>query len=86
MFVCPGEGIRKEVRSMPGVYNLSVDQAVKEAREVHGLGVPSIILFGLPEKKDEVATGAVSGSTLTDMCVSRETPRIIKPTARATRR
>jgi porphobilinogen synthase len=58
MFVCPGEGIRKEVRSMPGVYNLSVDQAVKEAREVHGLGVPSIILFGLPEKKDEVATGA----------------------------
>ena len=43
---------------MPGVYNLSVDEAVKEVREAHGLGVPSIILFGLPEKKDEVATGA----------------------------
>ena len=58
MFVCPGDGVRKEVRSMPGVFNLSVDQAVKEAGEVHALGVPSVILFGLPEKKDEVATGA----------------------------
>ena len=58
MFVCPGEGVRKEVRSMPGVCNLSVDEAVKEAREVHSLGVPSVILFGLPDKKDEVATGA----------------------------
>jgi len=58
MFVCPGEGVRKEVRSMPGVFNLSVDEVVREAREVHSLGVPSVILFGLPEKKDEVATGA----------------------------
>jgi porphobilinogen synthase len=58
MFVCPGEGVRKEVRSMPGVFNLSVDEAVNEAREVHALGVPAVILFGLPDKKDEVATGA----------------------------
>ncbi len=58
LFVCPGEGVRKEVRSMPGVFNLSVDEAVKEARSAHSLGVPAIILFGLPEKKDEVATGA----------------------------
>jgi porphobilinogen synthase len=58
MFVCPGEGIRKPVRSMPGVFNLSVDEAVKEAQQVHSLGVPSIILFGLPDIKDEVATGA----------------------------
>src|ERR1700693_621069 len=58
MFVCPGEGVRKAVRSMPGVFNLSVDEAVKEAQEVHSLGVPSVILFGLPDKKDEVATGA----------------------------
>ena len=58
LFICPGSGVRKEVRSMPGVFNLSVDQAVKEARETHALGVPAIILFGLPEKKDEVATGA----------------------------
>jgi len=58
LFVCPGEGVRKEVRSMPGVFNLSVDEAVKEARQTYSLGVPAIILFGLPEKKDEVATGA----------------------------
>jgi porphobilinogen synthase len=58
LFICPGTGIRKEVRSMPGVFNLSVDEAVKEARTTRALGVLSIILFGLPEKKDEVATGA----------------------------
>src|SRR3954452_7101521 len=58
LFVCPGEGVRKEVRSMPGVFNLSVDEAVKEAREAKSLGVPSVILFGLPEAKDEQATGA----------------------------
>ena len=58
LFVCPGEGVRKEVRSMPGVFNLSVDEAVKEAREAKSLGVPSVILFGLPETKDEQATGA----------------------------
>jgi porphobilinogen synthase len=58
MFVCPGEGVRKPVGSMPGVFNLSVDEAVKEAGEVRSLGISSIILFGLPDKKDEVATGA----------------------------
>ena len=46
MFVCPGEGIRKEVRSMPGVFNLSVDEAVKEAQEVYSLGVPAVIKLG----------------------------------------
>ena len=58
LFVCPGQGVRKEIRSMPGVCNLSVDEAVKEAREAKSLGIPAVILFGLPEKKDEVATGA----------------------------
>ena len=58
LFVCPGEGVRKEVRSMPGVFNLSVDEVVREAEEAHSLGVPAVVLFGLPEKKDEVATGA----------------------------
>src|SRR5438270_3952479 len=58
LFVCAGEGVRKEIRSMPGVFNLSIDEAVKEAREAKSLGIPAIILFGLPEKKDEVATGA----------------------------
>jgi porphobilinogen synthase len=58
LFICPGTGIRKEVGSMPGVFNLSVDEAVKEVRTTRALGVLSVILFGLPEKKDEVATGA----------------------------
>jgi porphobilinogen synthase len=60
LFICPGTGIRKEVRSMPGVFNLSIDEAVREVRETRALGVLSVILFGLPEKKDEVATGAWS--------------------------
>lgn len=80
MFVCPGEGVRKEVRSMPGVFNLSVDQAVKEARSVHGLGVPSIILFGLPDKKDEVATGAWAENGIVQRAtraIKREVPSLV---------
>jgi porphobilinogen synthase len=58
LFVCPGQATRREISSMPGVHNISVDEAVKEARESKSLGLGGIILFGLPEKKDEVATGA----------------------------
>jgi len=58
LFVCAGEGVRKPIGSMPGVFNLSIDETVKECREVKSLGIPAVILFGLPEKKDEVATGA----------------------------
>ena len=58
LFVCPGEGVRKEIGSMPGVFNLSVDEAVREAHQAKSLGVGGIILFGLPEKKDDAATGA----------------------------
>jgi porphobilinogen synthase len=58
LFVCPGKGVRKEVRSMPGVFNLSVDEAVKEADAARALGIQAIILFGLPESKDEQASGA----------------------------
>lgn len=60
LFVCPGERIRKPVNSMPGVFNLSVDEAIKEATTAYALGVPAIILFGLPEKKDNAASGAWS--------------------------
>ena len=60
LFICPGSGIRKEVRSMPGVFNLSINEAVKEVQAARALGVLSVILFGLPEQKDEVATGAWS--------------------------
>jgi len=80
MFVCPGEGVRNEVRSMPGVFNLSVDEAVKEAQEVYSLGVPSIILFGLPDKKDEVATGAWAEDGIVQQAVraiKREVPNLL---------
>jgi porphobilinogen synthase len=80
LFVCPGEGVRKEVRSMPGVFNLSVDEAVKEARETFALGVPSVILFGLPEKKDEVATGAWADDGIVQQAaraIKREVPELV---------
>jgi porphobilinogen synthase len=80
MFVCPGEGIRKEIRSMPGVFNLSVDEAVKEAQEVHSLGVLAVILFGLPDKKDDVATGAWADDGIVQQAaraMKREVPDLI---------
>jgi len=58
LFICPGEGVRKEIGSMPGVFNLSVDEAVKEAEEAAQLGLGGLLLFGLPESKDEQGTGA----------------------------
>ena len=58
LFAVPGERIAKEVKSMPGVYQLSVDKIVEEAKEVYNLGIPGIILFGIPEDKDLEATGA----------------------------
>ena len=80
LFVCPGEGVRKEVGSMPGVFNLSVDEAVKEARETASLGVPAIILFGLPESKDEVATGAWAEDGIVQQAaraIKREVPELV---------
>jgi porphobilinogen synthase len=80
LFVCPGEGVRKEVHSMPGVFNLSVDEAVKEARLTRSLGVPAVILFGLPETKDEVATGAWSDNGIVQQAaraIKREVPDLI---------
>ena len=80
LFVCPGEGVRKEVGSMPGVFNLSVDEAVKEARQTRSLGVPAVILFGLPETKDEVATGAWSDNGIVQQAaraIKREVPDLI---------
>ena len=58
LFLCPGEGVRREVGSMPGVFNLSIDEAVREAEEAAGLGLGGLLLFGLPEAKDEQGSGA----------------------------
>jgi porphobilinogen synthase len=58
LFVCEGEGIRREIGSMPGVFNLSVDEAVKEIEGARGDGIRSVLLFGLPEYKDAVGSAA----------------------------
>src|SRR5262245_36251882 len=58
LFVCEGEGVRREVTSMPGVFNLSVDEAVKEAEAAKADGVRSVLLFGLPDLKDHVGSAA----------------------------
>ena len=60
MFVTHGKGVRKEISSMPGNYQQSVDNLVKDCEEVHGLGIPAVILFGIPEHKDEMGTEAYS--------------------------
>jgi porphobilinogen synthase len=58
LFLCPGQGVRNAISSMPGVFNLSVDEAVRESEEAAQLGIGGLLLFGLPDKKDEQATGA----------------------------
>ena len=58
LFICPGKGVRRAVSSMPGVFNVSVDEAVREAEEAAQLGLGGLLLFGLPEEKDELGTGA----------------------------
>ncbi|MGO4209902.1 porphobilinogen synthase [Terriglobus sp. 2YAB30_2] len=57
LFICPGEGVRKPISSMPDVFNLSIDEALKEAHECAKLGIGGLLLFGLPESKDEAGTG-----------------------------
>jgi porphobilinogen synthase len=60
LFVCPGTNVRNEIPSMPGNYQLSVDQLVEECREVRDLGIPGVLLFGIPEHKDESGSEARS--------------------------
>jgi len=62
MFVCPGTNVRQEVSSMPGIYQQSVDKFLEEAREVESLGIPGIILFGLPEHKDATGTESTAAN------------------------
>ncbi len=58
LFVCAGEGVRREVPSMPGVFNLSVDEAVRETAAARADGIRSVLLFGLPEQKDDIGSAA----------------------------
>src|SRR6185312_15749324 len=80
LFVCPGEGVRKAISSMPGQAQLSIDQLVKECEAVHALGVGGVILFGIPETKDEEASGAYADDGITQRAVravKRATPGLL---------
>ena len=80
LFACPGNGVRREISSMPGVFNLSVDEIAKEAAAAYDNGVRSIILFGLPESKDELASGAYAEDGIVQRAireVRRSSPELI---------
>src|SRR3970040_1601337 len=70
LFVCHGSGVRKEVSSMPGVFNLSVDELGKECEEVAGLKIPAVILFGLPKEKDTYGKEAYAPDGIIQRAVS----------------
>jgi porphobilinogen synthase len=77
LFICPGEGIRRPIRSMPPQCQLSIDSAVEECRDIRSLGIGGVILFGLPESKDEEASGAYD-----DQGIVQRAIRAIKGEAR----
>jgi len=69
LFACPGEGVRKEIGSMPGNFQLSIDELVKECEGAHKLGIGGVILFGIPEHKDESASEAYAENGITQRAV-----------------
>ncbi len=80
LFACPGEGVRKEISSMPGNAQLSLDELVREAEHCRALGLGGVILFGIPETKDEWASGAYAPDGITQVAVraiKREVPGLL---------
>ena len=80
LFVCPGEGVRREISSMPCNYQMSIDEMVKECGEVAALGIGGIILFGLPESKDEMASGAYADDGIVQRAIraiKQEVPQLL---------
>jgi porphobilinogen synthase len=80
LFVCPGEGVKREIGAMPGNYQMSVDQLVEECAEVQALGIGGVILFGLPESKDEMASGAYADDGIVQRAlraIRRQTPQLL---------
>jgi porphobilinogen synthase len=80
LFACPGEGVRREIGAMPGNYQLSIDELVKECIEVQSLGIGGVILFGLPETKDEMASGAYDDNGIVQRAIRalrKETPGLL---------
>jgi porphobilinogen synthase len=80
LFAVPGNGVRKEISSMPGNHQLSIDELVKECAEAHQLGIGGVILFGIPENKDEQASGAYADDGIVQQAVravKREVPKLL---------
>jgi porphobilinogen synthase len=80
LFICPGEGIRRPIGSIPPQCQLSIDTAVEECREIHALGIGGIILFGLPETKDEQASGAYDDNGIVQRAIraiKKEVPGLL---------
>jgi porphobilinogen synthase len=80
LFAVPGEGVRREIGSMPGNYQLSIDELVKECAQAQALGIGGIILFGIPETKDEIASGAYAERGIVQeavRAVKKECPRLL---------
>jgi len=83
LFACPGEGVKREIGAMPGNYQMSVDELVKECAEVERLGIGGVILFGLPESKDEMASGAYDDQGIVQRAIRAiraETPNLLVAT------
>ncbi len=80
LFVVPGSRVRKEVKSMPGVFQLSVDEILRECVDVKTLGIPSVILFGIPERKDEVGSEAYDENGIVQTAIrgiKKEVPELV---------
>lgn len=80
VFVRPGANVKNEIRSMPGIYQFSVDMLVKECLEAHTLGVPAVLLFGIPDHKDAAGTGAYADDGIVQQAVralKKEMPQLV---------
>src|SRR5262245_58311578 len=83
LFACPGQGVRREISSMPGHFQLSIDELVKECAEAQKLGIGGVILFGIPAAKDEMASGAYAEDGIVQQAVravKRECPKLLVST------
>jgi porphobilinogen synthase len=69
LFICEGEGVRREISSMPGVFNLSIDEALREVEACASLGIGGVLLFGIPNEKDELGTGAYASDGIVQRAI-----------------
>src|SRR3954464_5527792 len=80
LFVVPGKGVRKPISSMPGNFQLSIDEMIKECADLGPLGVGGIILFGIPDSKDEMASGAYAADGIVQQAIRalrQEYPKLL---------